>query len=295
VSGTWGVCPDSGCWGGGGSCATRPGLNRELRLAEARACRKVATSSTAELATSTRVGSPRLLRVVEWLPKERGRAQRVMEKALGIAAVLVFLVVFFVVVARLYGRAAKKRSEAWQAEAARHGFSYLASDLNFAARQNLASIIPVDDSSEFVHVVSGVVQSFGVALAEHSASTDGGSSYRHSVCVLRLPGVSLPQFRVSKRDFTSRLPFGGSKEVTFAEDPPFAREFYVHGDAPAPVKQVLHPMARQALLGYRGGELNLVAGGNRVFLNHEKVLAPDQMRAFIDQVMPLATALAVPR
>ncbi len=218
-----------------------------------------------------------------------------MEKVLGIVAVLAFLVVFGFVMDRLFGRAAKKRSEAWQAEAARLGFSYLASDLNFAARQNLASIGPVNDRTEFANVVSGVVQSFGVALAEESGPMDGGRTYTHSVCVLRLPGVSLPQFRISKRDFTCRLPFGGSKEVTFAEDPPFAREFYVHGEAPEPVKEALHPMARQALLGYRGGELDLLAGGNRVVLTPDKVLAPDQMRAFIDAVMPLATALAVPR
>jgi len=222
-----------------------------------------------------------------------------MEKILGIVGIVAFVVLFFVVVIYLQRPAAAGRREAWRQEANKLGFAFADADPDFLNRHALGGILETHSSPTFENIVSGTLQGSTVVVVEHAATEVGhGRShhYTEAVCVVKLPGMNLPRFRLEESDWLrdAVAPGGLGKEIAISKDPAFSKAFKLRGRDEASIRQVFHPAARQAITRYQNTKLHLDALGPTLILSKRETIKPSQMKELIDQALFLANSLARP-
>lgn len=217
-----------------------------------------------------------------------------MEKFLAVGAVVVFVVLFFVIVIKLQTRAAKKRTQAWRAEALRLGLAFADEAPALLHRRHLMQVFQTDDHPEFTNVVSGTLQGYPLIVAEHSSvvsSSERSHRYTETVCILQLSGMSLPHFILTKRSFLHDLVSGKAEDVSFADDPTFHDAFRLRGRDEDALRRVFTPNARLAVAHLWGAHLQIEGGGGTLVVHRRETIGPEQLVELFEQARSIAGAL----
>jgi hypothetical protein len=215
-----------------------------------------------------------------------------MEQLVAVTTVVVFVVLFFVGVFKLQARAAKKRTEAWRTEATRLGLSFVEELPTLLDRRELMTVFETDGHAKFANVVSGELLGYALVVAEHSAtvsSSERSYHYSETVCILQLPGASVPHFGLTKKSFLADSRPRKGAAVSFADDPEFDNAFRLQGRDEAALRRTFTRDARRAVAQHWGAKLQIEGGGQTLVIHRCETIAPGEIEALVAQARSLAT------
>ncbi len=113
------------------------------------------------------------------------------------------------------------------------------------------------------------------------------STRRQSVLMTTGPQLQLPKFTLSPESLIHRIgDFFGFKDIDFDDDPHFSKQFQLHGDMDASVREYFAPERRHALLQYP--KLHLEGNGNTfLFFQPGKRWKVNETTALMERNMTL--------
>jgi len=186
--------------------------------------------------------------------------------------VLLFVLIFaLVAVLIIHGiLRAKKRREAWQQLAARHGCAFSPKDPFSIEDRYPQPLFQRGHSQSAYNVLHGAIDGRELRCFDYLYKiTTGSGKNRHThtyhfTCLLLAPPISFRRLRIRPESFLDRVgEFFGVDDIDFESDA-FSRRFHVQCDDKRFAYDVLHARAMELLL--ECGDVCLEADGGSVLL-----------------------------
>ncbi len=191
--------------------------------------------------------------------------------AVGIVAVVVAIV--------LADRARwKKRRERWATVAVELGLS-VAEGQELLERFASLPLFQKGHKRRARNLVRGSSWGGEAWLADYQYTTGAGKSQRqHSmtVCVLRRPGLSLPQFEMAPEDpLSDRLAaILGHPDIDFDDDPAFSKAYRLIGPDEPAIRAAFTQSVRSQLAQRPARVEHIEGAGEALLVHHERLIDP---------------------
>ena len=205
-----------------------------------------------------------------------------------------FVIVLFVVLAVLGGRARRRRSEAMEQVAAQHGFRF-EGDGDLARLRNVADLwLFQHGSGRARNVMTGTIDGVAVTLLDFSYSTGGKQQHVTAQAVALFPeaGRGLPDMTLRPQralDTVGRLL--GAQDIDFPSHQEFSRNYLLRGPSEAAIRAALSDDTLAWFGGQQPWAVEVVAGTVAVYRPND-LRAPQEMMGFAGEACAVLRALA---
>lgn len=195
--------------------------------------------------------------------------------------------------------AAKKRREAWMAEADRLGLAYMRNHNGLSKEYAQFKLFSRGRSRRAPNAMSGHIGNTGVCLADYQYTTGSGKNSRNhvqTVCILTDAQLGAPHcfLRPESRlfDFLGKA-FGG-QDINYDEDPGFSKAFVLQGGDEVATRAFFTAEVRAHFMQYAKTRINFEVHGDTL-VHHKGVrMKPEQLQSLLDEAMTLRDLICRP-
>jgi hypothetical protein len=192
-------------------------------------------------------------------------------------------------------RAREKRREALQQLAAELRWSF-SPEGDGALQTSMANfrLCAHGRAKRFTNCLRGSGDSAGTAIFDFAYTIGGGKeqhTYRQTVLSLKVQGRPLPRFCLRPEHVWDKVgAFFGHKDIEFETHPEFSKKYSLRGDDEYQIRDFFS----ERLIEFMGKERGVTMeadGGTIVLYRNKKLLAPEEIQAFIETGSRLSALL----